>query len=291
MLIACQDCHRQYDVEDLAVGSKIRCNCGELVEVVEIEPREMEMLKCSSCGGTLEKDASECGFCGSEAALGDRGYGGVCPECYSRMAKGARFCCTCGVGIAPVASLSPLNDKLCPRCDGLLAVQEFEGGSLVDCTVCGGIWLDSEEFKRVSQETEKDAVSKYVRARKESTGQADVEREKSVRYLKCPTCGEYMHRKNFAYASGVIIDWCRAHGYWFDRNELEAILGFIRDGGLEVARDKEVERQKSEARLARTRLRAAPADYGGLGYRDRRRDDRSDDLLDTLRGFLGRFFS
>ncbi len=288
MLIACPDCHRQYDVRDLAVGAKVRCNCGSLVKVKKVVPRQAEMLKCSSCGGTLRKGVDICGYCGSEAALADRGYGGACPECFARMARGAKFCCACGVAIEPVASLKPLNDKPCPRCDGGLAVQEFTDGSIVECTECAGIWLDADEFERISKDTEKDAVSTFVRARKESSGTVEVARETSVKYLKCPTCGEFMHRKNFASASGVVIDWCRGHGYWFDRNELEAVLAFIRDGGLESARQKQVERDKSDARITRLRneVRADPTSYTrGHGV-----ERGGDDLINILTRAIGRWF-
>jgi hypothetical protein len=37
----------------------------------------------------------------------------------------------------------------------------------------------------------------------------------------------------------VIVDVCKGHGTWFDREELSRIVEFIRDGGLEVSRQKE----------------------------------------------------
>jgi Zn-finger nucleic acid-binding protein len=42
-----------------------------------------------------------------------------------------------------------------------------------------------------------------------------------------------MTRMNFGRRSGIIIDACRAHGVWFDRGELDAILEFVRLGGIE----------------------------------------------------------
>jgi Zn-finger nucleic acid-binding protein len=47
-----------------------------------------------------------------------------------------------------------------------------------------------------------------------------------------------MNHKNFS-GSGIVLDWCRDHGNWFDRNELQRIVMFIRDGGLRKARDRE----------------------------------------------------
>jgi Zn-finger nucleic acid-binding protein len=48
-----------------------------------------------------------------------------------------------------------------------------------------------------------------------------------------------MNRANFARCSGVIIDLCKQHGIWFDRDELSRIVEFIRSGGLEMSRTKE----------------------------------------------------
>jgi Zn-finger nucleic acid-binding protein len=58
-----------------------------------------------------------------------------------------------------------------------------------------------------------------------------------------------MNRVNFARCSGIVVDVCKGHGTWFDRDELQQIVEFIRGGGLEAARAKEkqqlsVERQE-----------------------------------------------
>jgi hypothetical protein len=41
-----------------------------------------------------------------------------------------------------------------------------------------------------------------------------------------------MVRKNFGHTSGVIVDWCGAHGTWFDADELERVAAFVAAGGL-----------------------------------------------------------
>jgi len=60
-----------------------------------------------------------------------------------------------------------------------------------------------------------------------------------------------MNRINFARCSGVIVDICKGHGSWFDRDELSRIVEFIRAGGLEAARAKE----KAEIEEERRQLR------------------------------------
>jgi Zn-finger nucleic acid-binding protein len=61
-----------------------------------------------------------------------------------------------------------------------------------------------------------------------------------------------MNRVNFANFSGVIVDVCRQHGTWFDRDELRRIVEFIRAGGLDKARAREIQNLEADRRLART---------------------------------------
>jgi Zn-finger nucleic acid-binding protein len=57
-----------------------------------------------------------------------------------------------------------------------------------------------------------------------------------------------MNRINFARCSGVIVDLCKGHGTWFDRDELSRIVEFIRGGGLEASRAREKAEIKEERR-------------------------------------------
>ena len=72
-----------------------------------------------------------------------------------------------------------------------------------------------------------------------------------VKYVPCPECSQLMNRINFARCSGVIVDICKQHGTWFDRDELSRIVEFIRGGGLNASRAKE----KMEIAEERERLR------------------------------------
>jgi Zn-finger nucleic acid-binding protein len=59
-----------------------------------------------------------------------------------------------------------------------------------------------------------------------------------------------MNRVNYAKRSGVILDVCKAHGVWFDRDELRHVLTFVTEGGLDRARELELEELKEAKRLA-----------------------------------------
>ena len=70
-----------------------------------------------------------------------------------------------------------------------------------------------------------------------------------IAYIKCPVCGELMHRVNFGAKSGVIVDRCRQHGVWLDGGELRQLFEWMKLGGhlLEQQR-KEEQRKEAEKR-------------------------------------------
>jgi len=62
-----------------------------------------------------------------------------------------------------------------------------------------------------------------------------------------------MNRVNFAHCSHVVVDVCNQHGTWFDKDELRRIVEFIRSGGLEQARSRQIadlEQQRRELKAA-----------------------------------------
>ena len=94
-----------------------------------------------------------------------------------------------------------------------------------------------------------------------------------------------MNRINFARCSGVIVDICKGHGIWFDRDELSRIVEFIRDGGLEAAR----ERDKAEIREEQRRLleqQAAIETRVSTHFRRAMVDDRRVPAIAAARGLL-----
>ncbi len=271
MLLACSSCHRQYDVGALAEGERIRCLCGTVTPVPRVRSRQVEMLHCSNCGGRLEGGASACAYCSAEVKLADRGLGPACPECFAQTLAGARYCGGCGVRIQPQAILRALASRLCPRCQKELELCESEELRFIECTGCGGLWLDEELFERIARERDAEAAAVLASRGDTLPGRAEVP-ERGTRYLPCPACGELMHRKNFASCSGVILDWCKGHGWWFDAQELQRVLDFVQAGGLERSRERvhelrkeELRRLEQDARGARAALPSAPRRTGRFG--------------------------
>ena len=85
--------------------------------------------------------------------------------------------------------------------------------------------------------------------------------ETTIRYVPCPVCHELMNRVQFAHCSHVIVDVCKPHGTWFDKDELRRAVQFIRSGGLDKARMQQLEELKDEQRsLATARLHSPTFD-------------------------------
>lgn len=265
MLIACSGCRRQYDVGRRPPGSRIRCYCGALNTVPDADVHTAPMERCASCGGRLREGSRTCDYCGSEVTLGERGWGDACPSCFARLVKGAAFCSACGTRIEPHGIRSTEGSESCPRCQIPMSLCDVPGASFVECTSCGGVWLDEALFEEAVQDREREsAIASFFAEPGEQGARSEDIRGPTmaeVRYLKCPVCAKIMNRRNFARASGIIVDRCADHGYWLDAHEMEAILAFVASGGLEKARRAEVERQKAE--LERARFRAATARAGG----------------------------
>ena len=74
----------------------------------------------------------------------------------------------------------------------------------------------------------------------------DRDRKPRRPYIPCPECKKLMNTKNFSGCSGIVMDYCRDHGRWFDRGELQKIISFVKNGGLRKAREREIEDLKNE---------------------------------------------
>jgi Zn-finger nucleic acid-binding protein len=99
------------------------------------------------------------------------------------------------------------------------------------CDQCGSAWLAREIFEVLCADRQKQgalagALGGVPAPRPEET-------ERPARYVKCPDCQKIMNRVNFGRTSGVVVDVCKPHGVWFERDELRRVLAFTAHGGLE----------------------------------------------------------
>jgi Zn-finger nucleic acid-binding protein len=131
---------------------------------------------------------------------------------------------------------------LCPCCKHPLG----GSGSFAECDLCQGAWLESRLFWRICEDHELEAsllpgasmsVSPYRENARGFGGSAPATPSRPT-YIPCLECGKLMNQVDFARCSGVVIDLCNEHGVWFDRDEIARVVEFLRQGGLERARQK-----------------------------------------------------
>ena len=121
---------------------------------------------------------------------------------------------------------------ICPVCDDALELQFKSAISILACEGCKGIFVGKQAFESVLLKLESEQAEERKTFFFERL--SGLEQEGPM-YRACPSCKALMHRKNFQ-KSGIIIDVCKAHGIWFDRNEQEDIHRYILEhGDLEAA--------------------------------------------------------
>ena len=120
--------------------------------------------------------------------------------------------------------------------------------TLLECSRCGGVWIDAAAFEHVCADGEAQAA-----VLDRFGGDRPSQNQTAVRYRPCVVCGRMMNRVNFARISGTVVDVCKGHGTFLDAGELHQIVMFIRGGGLERARQRQIE----DVRQAESDLRAA----------------------------------
>jgi Zn-finger nucleic acid-binding protein len=193
------------------------------------------------CGAAAASDASKCEHCGARLATV------ACPSCFGMIFQGAKFCSHCGARVERTEVQSEKPQR-CPRCSVALDAVMLGATKVRECPKCEGLWVDAATLERIYAERERQAA---VLGMAEAGPIPAGAIEQKVRYLPCPTCRKLMNRVNFANYSNVIVDVCKPHGTWFDRDELRRVVEFIRAGGLDQARNRDlselIERQRQVA--------------------------------------------
>jgi len=202
---------------------------------------QADTLNCPMCGAAAASGATRCDHCGARLASV------ACPSCFGLMFAGQEFCPHCGAKAEREVPSAPARPEPCPRCQTNMEAAVIGGSHVRECPRCEGIWTDAEMLRQICADRERQAA--VLGLPTQLPANEGMEIEKQIRYLRCPVCGEMMNRVNFANFSGVIVDVCREHGTWFDRDELRHIVEFIRAGGLDQARAREMDDLEEERRL------------------------------------------
>ncbi len=217
------------------------------------------------CGAAVASSATRCEHCGARLATV------ACPSCFGMIFQGAKFCPHCG---APVEreEIGAAKEK-CPRCGVEMKTVQLGKTTLLECPQCEGTWVDAASLERIQADSESQAAVLGNAQHLPDSDSAPL--EEKIRYLPCPVCQKLMNRVNFAHCSHVVVDVCKAHGTWFDKDELRQIVEFIRGGGLEQAREREIaklEQERRELSAARaSQLSSAPAFPDTFDYGERHR--------------------
>ncbi len=196
------------------------------------------VVACPACETELTGEPRLCTICGTPIATVR------CAECFHMNLPDSALCTGCGreLGLEPVGEPDRLS---CPDCKRPFSAFSGVGGILRDCATCGGQFVEHALLKALLEQREV-----YGAAPPRNLPRANP-LEQPVRYVPCPACSDVMARRNFGRTSGVIVDVCAKHGTWFDAGELPRVLAFVEAGGLVLARQREADEKKDQARRER----------------------------------------
>lgn len=185
------------------------------------------LLNCPNCGAAAAPDATRCEYCGSRLATV------ACPSCFGSMFAGAQFCPHCGTKIESPESVDGKTLE-CPGCAGEMKPVKLGATAMHSCDQCGSAWLAPDAFAALCSDRE--ARGTVITSLGAGGVAAPPPAQGKVRYVHCAVCGKVMNRVNFGKTSGIVIDVCKNHGVWFERDELRGVLDFVGDGGLDRMR-------------------------------------------------------
>lgn len=252
-LVACPDCHAQYDVTSVA-AERFDCRCGTALENRPLRAVDAKIHRCASCGANVAESAADCDFCGAAIVRGPEPLSLICPECFARNDEVSRFCTACGIAFQPEPVPQADPELVCPGCETPMKNARVADVAVCECPECHGLWVPGQRFEELVQRAT--AARRAAAVEPAPRVQGGNPNAQPLRYRKCPSCGAFMLRRNFRRSSGVVLDVCRTHGTWLDADEIEQIAGFILSGG-QTSATLEDEHQSAAAQAAAARLRCA----------------------------------
>lgn len=236
-------------------------------------------MNCPNCGAAASSEATRCEHCNSRLATV------ACPSCFGMIFRGAKFCSHCGMEVHRVEARAS-EECRCPRCRVNTKEVTLGKSTLRECPVCEGLWVDTVALHQITTDRERQAT---ILGNAADLAPAMNLPLASVRYIPCPICKQLMHRVNFAKCSNVIVDVCKPHGTWFDKDELHRIVKFISAGGMDVARAKETEQLEQKRRELEAAKNTATMHDRGRGYRYNH-NERENAITLALGELVGSFF-
>jgi Zn-finger nucleic acid-binding protein len=176
---------------------------------------------------------------------------------------------------------------ICPRCRVNTKEVTLGNSTLRECPVCEGLWVDTVALHQITTDRERQTSILGEAANIIPDARLVPER---VRYVPCPVCKTLMNRINFAKCSNVIVDVCKPHGTWFDKDELHRIVKFISAGGMDVARAKEIEQLEQKRRELEAAKQRELMTNRGSAYHQYDYSPRENAVTLALGALVGSFF-
>jgi hypothetical protein len=193
-------------------------------------------LHCPNCGAPAGPADQTCKYCHGALAKVS------CARCFAAMFDGMAYCPACGARRA--ATTTGDRKARCSACFGVMREVQIGDTGLMECEKCHATWIDSATFEHICADrgAQTAVLQKWTQPPAVAPGE--------VKYRRCVACGKMMNRLNFGKVSGTIVDVCKGHGTFLDAGELHLIAAFIQGGGLDRARERQLDEMKEEeARL------------------------------------------
>ncbi len=126
----------------------------------------------------------------------------------------------------------------CPKDQSTLIEQPYEADVKVDaCPACGGMWLDKGELERIEASVEHDYSEELARLPDLAGPAYEQAMQSKPPELACPKCDTALERRQYGYASQIMVDSCpQCGGVWLDKGEIQALEIFFERSRFE-ARD------------------------------------------------------
>jgi Zn-finger nucleic acid-binding protein len=233
------------------------------------------MARCSTCSAPLPANTNRCVYCQvrSDVDLHSR-YD------YSVVETGSkRICPDCDTALTTIDLNSIDSTSISSNTDEKFQIER--------CDSCFGLFFDPGEIEEFLEKSVSNVFlinQKHMR----SINRDRYQKEKSIRYRKCPVCQSFMQRSNFAHRSGVIIDRCYQHGIWLNSGEITHLMEWKKAGG-QMLHESLKNKQKKDKKSQKFNT---PPGFKAQTYKQdyQKTFDLGDDLLDTISSLIYKLF-